>query len=171
MKIVHVNWSVMAAKRARFSATIEEIDELEEVLAGQPIPKKPTVSTNKHTLDSDEEDSDDYEKWSKQGPKETRQRFLFKLTWFSTSLFRDDIRGSDVEGEEESSTSGQQDEIKITPFNMREELQEGHFDRDGHYHWNKEVLVKDNWMDNIEWSKVCLNFLYVQSAKKLFILL
>lgn len=96
---------------------------------------------------------------------------MFKLTWFSTSLFRDDIRGSDVEGEEESSTSGQQDEIKITPFNMREELQEGHFDRDGHYHWNKEVLVKDNWMDNIEWSKVCLNFLYVQSAKKLFILL
>lgn len=37
---------------------------------------------------------------------------------------------------------------------MREELEEGHFDKEGHYHWNKEAQIKDNWLDNIDWVKV-----------------
>lgn len=52
----------MAAKRARFSSIVEDVDDLENVLAGQPSSRKTRVSRNKHTLDSDEEDSDDYEK-------------------------------------------------------------------------------------------------------------
>lgn len=47
-----------------------------------------------------------------------------------------------------------EDDVKITPFNMREELEEGHFDKEGHYHWNKESEIKDNWLDNIDWVKV-----------------
>lgn len=42
---------------------------------------------------------------------------------------------------------------------MREELEEGHFDKEGHYHWNKEAEIKDNWLDNIDWVKV-FNYLY-----------
>lgn len=30
--------------------------------------------------------------------------------------------------------------IKITPFNMREEMEEGHFDKDGMYIFNKEKV-------------------------------
>ncbi|KAL7738942.1 hypothetical protein ACLKA6_016940 [Drosophila palustris] len=81
----------------------------------------------KHTLDSDEEDSDDYE--------------------------RDNLNDSDIEGGEEG-VGKVEDDVKITPFNMREELEEGHFDKEGHYHWNKESEIKDNWLDNIDWVKV-----------------
>lgn len=88
----------------------------------------------RHTLDSDEEDSDEYEK--------------------------DDV--SDVEGEEDG-ISNIQDEVKITPFNMREELQEGHFDKEGHFHWNKETEIKDSWLDNIDWVKVKAEKAYLNS--------
>ncbi|XP_013115089.2 CD2 antigen cytoplasmic tail-binding protein 2 homolog [Stomoxys calcitrans] len=83
------------------------------------------INCKKHTLDSDEEDSDEYE--------------------------RED--SNDVEGEEDG-ISNVRDDVKITPFNMREELQEGHFDKEGHYHWNKTNEIKDNWLDNIDWLKV-----------------
>ncbi|TMW43910.1 hypothetical protein DOY81_011010 [Sarcophaga bullata] len=85
------------------------------------------VSNKKHTLDSDEEDSDDYEK--------------------------DEIGDSDIEGEEDG-VSKVRDEIKITPFNMREELEEGHFDKDGLFHWDRTDEIKDNWLDNVDWIKI-----------------
>jgi CD2 antigen cytoplasmic tail-binding protein 2 len=37
---------------------------------------------------------------------------------------------------------------------MKEELEEGHFDADGHYHWKKDQDLKDNWLDNIDWVKI-----------------
>uniref|UniRef100_A0A1I8NI61 GYF domain-containing protein n=1 Tax=Musca domestica TaxID=7370 RepID=A0A1I8NI61_MUSDO len=83
-----------------------------------------TVNRKKHTLDSDEEDSDEYE--------------------------RDD---DDVDGEEDGDPTIR-DDVKITPFNMREELEEGHFDKDGHFHWNKNTNIRDNWLDNIDWVKI-----------------
>lgn len=45
-------------------------------------------------------------------------------------------------------------EFQVTPFNMREELEEGHFDADGHFQWNKDNEIKDNWLDNLDWMKV-----------------
>ena len=40
---------------------------------------------------------------------------------------------------QESKTAEFDDEIKLTPFNMKDELDEGDFDRDGYYHWKKDV--------------------------------
>lgn len=37
---------------------------------------------------------------------------------------------------------------------MREELEEGHFDKDGHFIWNNEKEIRDNWLDNIDWQKI-----------------
>lgn len=37
---------------------------------------------------------------------------------------------------------------------MKEELEEGHFDGDGHYQWNKEAEIKDHWLDNLDWVKI-----------------
>lgn len=37
---------------------------------------------------------------------------------------------------------------------MKEELEEGHFDAQGHYQWKKEKEIKDSWLDNIDWVKV-----------------
>lgn len=37
---------------------------------------------------------------------------------------------------------------------MKEELEDGHFDKSGHYHWNKEKEVRDDWLDTIDWVKI-----------------
>jgi CD2 antigen cytoplasmic tail-binding protein 2 len=37
---------------------------------------------------------------------------------------------------------------------MKEELEEGHFDTQGHYHWKKEQEIRDSWLDNIDWVQV-----------------
>lgn len=52
---------------------------------------------------------------------------------------------------------GQDGEIRITPFNMQEELEEGHFDKEGMYHWKKDKDIQDNWLENIDWCKVNKN--------------
>lgn len=38
---------------------------------------------------------------------------------------------------------------------MKEELEEGYFDKDGTYIFNKEKdVIKDQWLDDIDWVKV-----------------
>ncbi|KAH9502855.1 CD2 antigen cytoplasmic tail-binding protein 2 [Bulinus truncatus] len=87
---------------------------------------KSTRFKEKHSLDSDEED--DNNKY-------------------------DVLAEDDIEGQEEA-TIEFDDNIQITPFNMREELEEGHFDSDGTYIFNKTKEIHDNWIDNIDWVKV-----------------
>lgn len=41
--------------------------------------------------------------------------------------------------------------VPITPFNLEEEMQEGHFDSEGNYFIKKEQQIRDNWLDNIDW--------------------
>lgn len=41
--------------------------------------------------------------------------------------------------------------VSITPFNLEEEMQEGHFDSEGNYFVKKETQIRDNWLDNIDW--------------------
>ena len=45
---------------------------------------------------------------------------------------------------QEAKTSEFDDDIKLTPFNMKDELEEGDFDRDGYYHWKKDVRFGKN---------------------------
>lgn len=37
---------------------------------------------------------------------------------------------------------------------MREEMEEGHFDKQGHFIWKNEKEIRDNWLDNINWQQV-----------------
>ncbi|XP_026478067.1 CD2 antigen cytoplasmic tail-binding protein 2 homolog [Ctenocephalides felis] len=86
------------------------------------------LNENKHSLDSDEDDSeDDF----------------------------DHMDNHEIEGEEDCEIF-KEGEVQITPFNMKEELQEGHFDNQGHYHWKKDADadLKDHWLDNIDWVKI-----------------
>lgn len=57
---------------------------------------------------------------------------------------------------QEDQTEAFDGEVKITPFNMEEEMEEGHFDKEGTYIFGKRDKdeVKDNWLDNIDWVKV-----------------
>nr|CAI5832023.1 unnamed protein product [Callosobruchus analis] len=80
----------------------------------------------KHTLDSDEEDNVDEDNI---------------------------LDADDIEGEEEG-VDRQEGEQKMTAFNMKEEMEEGHFDKDGHFIWKNEKEIRDNWLDNIDWQKI-----------------
>ena len=49
-----------------------------------------------------------------------------------------------------------------TAFNMKEELEEGRFDKEGHYIPNKDKEIKDYWLDNIDWVKVFSDFCFIR---------
>lgn len=87
----------------------------------------PFGKKHKHTLDSDEEDDEliDAEKYR-----------------------MDDLDGM------EAKTIEFDGEIKITPFNMDEELETGHFDKEGTYIADKSEDIRDSWLDNINWNNV-----------------
>ncbi|XP_043942621.1 CD2 antigen cytoplasmic tail-binding protein 2 [Protopterus annectens] len=85
----------------------------------------------KHSLDSDEEDDEEGEDKNKYGV----------------------LTSEDIEGQE-GATIDFDEGIKITPFNLTEEMEEGHFDSEGNYFQNKEEMIRDNWLDNIDWVEV-----------------
>lgn len=58
------------------------------------------------------------------------------------------------EGQEEA-TIEFDDETKITPFNMREEMEEGYYDAEENFVFKKDKQeIKDAWLDNIDWNTV-----------------
>ena len=42
----------------------------------------------------------------------------------------------------------------MTPFNLKQEMSEGHFDKDGNYHEKKDDDVRDEWLENIDWERL-----------------
>ncbi|XP_018934880.1 CD2 antigen cytoplasmic tail-binding protein 2-like isoform X1 [Cyprinus carpio] len=105
------------------------------------VPKKKIVDgvsgpgsrfKEKHTLDSDEEDEGE--------DRENGNKYNI-------------LASDDVEGQE-MATIDYDEGIRITPFNLTEEMQEGHFDSEGNYFVNKEEDIRDNWLDNIDWVKI-----------------
>ncbi|XP_062994424.1 CD2 antigen cytoplasmic tail-binding protein 2 [Elgaria multicarinata webbii] len=117
----------------------DQEDEDEEEIS---LPKKKLVEPaiggpgsrfkGKHSLDSDEEDDEEDEG---RGSK------------------YDILASDDVEGQE-SATIDYEDGVRITPFNLQEEMEEGHFDSEGNYFLKKEAMIRDNWLDNIDWVKI-----------------
>ncbi|CAN9506004.1 unnamed protein product [Ophioblennius macclurei] len=85
----------------------------------------------KHSLDSDEED---------EGEDTNSSKY-------------DILANDDVEGQEDA-TIDFDEGVSITPFNLEEEMQEGHFDSEGNYFINKEEQIRDNWLDNIDWVRI-----------------
>uniref|UniRef100_A0A8C5Q2T2 CD2 antigen cytoplasmic tail-binding protein 2 n=1 Tax=Leptobrachium leishanense TaxID=445787 RepID=A0A8C5Q2T2_9ANUR len=87
----------------------------------------------KHSLDSDEEDDDD------EGSGDSAKYNM--------------LAPEDVEGQE-SATLESEGGIAITPFNLKEEMEEGHFDSEGNYFLKKEAQIRDHWLDNIDWVRI-----------------
>ena len=69
----------------------------------------------KHSLDSDEEIEDNVAEEEK-------------------------LHDDDIEGQEDI-TIEKEGEVKITPFNLKEEQEEGHFAKDGNFVWKKDKEV------------------------------
>ncbi|TRY98232.1 hypothetical protein DNTS_035199 [Danionella cerebrum] len=113
-----------------------------EITLEEEVPKKKMVDgvtgpgsrfKEKHSLDSDEEDEEEAD-----GDSSSKYEIL---------------ASDDVEGQE-GATIDFDEGVRITPFNLNEEMEEGHFDSEGNYFVNKEKEIKDNWLDNIDWVKV-----------------
>ncbi|XP_068606508.1 CD2 antigen cytoplasmic tail-binding protein 2 [Brachionichthys hirsutus] len=85
----------------------------------------------KHSLDSDEED---------EGGETDSSKY-------------DILASDDVEGQE-GATIDCDEGVPITPFNLDEEMQEGHFDSEGNYFIKKDQEIRDNWLDNIDWVRI-----------------
>lgn len=122
----------------------------------------------KHSLDSDEEDDDD-EGSSKydilasedvEGELNPRtdaaggtDRALGDvgqgrlLSLFACSVWDTCVFGAGQEAATLPSEGG----VRITPFNLQEEMEEGHFDADGNYFLNRDAQIRDSWLDNIDW--------------------
>ena len=64
------------------------------------------------------------------------------------------MRDDDIDGQE-ADTIEADGEITITPFNLKEEQQEGTFSKDGNFVWHdRKDEIKDAWLDDIDWVKV-----------------
>lgn len=107
--------------------TLSEAEQLERDLRGDSA-TKPDTAPKKNSLDSDEEDDGDEKNY-------------------------DILANDDIEGQEEG-FAVQEGGVHITPFNMNEEMQEGHFDTEGNYHWKKDKEIRDNWLENVEWVNI-----------------
>ncbi|XP_007988171.1 CD2 antigen cytoplasmic tail-binding protein 2 [Chlorocebus sabaeus] len=127
----------MPKRKVTFQGVGDEEDE-DEI----SVPKKKLVDPvagsggpgsrfkGKHSLDSDEEDDDD-----------------------GGSSKYDILASEDVEGQE-AATLPSEGGVRITPFNLQEEMEEGHFDADGNYFLNRDAQIRDSWLDNIDWVKI-----------------
>ncbi|XP_062518801.1 CD2 antigen cytoplasmic tail-binding protein 2-like [Corticium candelabrum] len=86
----------------------------------------------KHSLDSDEDEE-------LEGDHERADR----------------LEEEDVEGQEEKTIDFSEGGIRVTPFNLDEEMEEGHFDADGHYIADKDAgAVEDGWLETVDWKEV-----------------
>ena len=66
---------------------------------------------------------------------------------------RNILREEDLEGQEDA-TIDFDEGIKITPFNLKEEMEEGYFDAEGNYFERKEEVIRDEWLDSLDWIKI-----------------
>ncbi|XP_053326694.1 CD2 antigen cytoplasmic tail-binding protein 2 [Spea bombifrons] len=87
----------------------------------------------KHSLDSDEEDEEE---------EECGDSGKYNM-----------LAPEDVEGQE-SATIESEGGVRITPFNLSEEMEEGHFDSEGNYFLKKEEQIRDHWLENIDWVRI-----------------
>lgn len=63
--------------------------------------------------------------------------------------------GEAFSGEEEGEDRQEEDGQRMTAFNMREEMEEGHFDTQGSFVWDKkQEEVRDHWADNVGSMKI-----------------
>ncbi len=72
-----------------------------------------------------------------------------------TELTLNLTRRNFVSSGQEEETIEYDEETKITPFNMKDEMDDGHFDSEGTFIFKKDKEeIKDAWLDNIDWNMV-----------------
>lgn len=121
----------MSKRKVTFEIPPVQEEEAEEAPGDDGQQEEvPFAKKFKHTLDSDEEDDEEKsEKYNVMDPEY-------------------------LEGEEDG-VSRVDNDVKITPFNLSEEMEEGHFDKEGAFVYDKKKdEINDHWLDNIDWVKI-----------------
>uniref|UniRef100_A0AAV2KH18 CD2 antigen cytoplasmic tail-binding protein 2 n=1 Tax=Knipowitschia caucasica TaxID=637954 RepID=A0AAV2KH18_KNICA len=129
----HICSSKMSKRKVTFDDGGGEFDledELPTKKSVEPLTGAGSRFKGKHSLDSDEEEE----------AEDSSSKY---------EILADD----DVEGQE-NATIDFDEGVSITPFNLKEEMEEGHFDSEGNYFVKKEAQIRDNWLDNIDWVRV-----------------
>jgi len=125
---------VTSSKRVRFNSTnnvefkYEKEPEIFSSATGENVDEfgRLLISRTQHTLDSDEELDDD-----------DKMLDVRKVNDFS-----------------EKKTISYDGDTKITPFNLDDELEDGKFDSEGNFVFNKPDDEKDAWADSINWDQL-----------------
>ena len=105
------------------------LENQSEILEDEGEPSKRRFES-KHSLDSDDEEGVD---------KETNEGIL---------------QDEDIEGQEDETIRFDGD-IRVTPFNLKEEMEEGHFDAEGNYIADKDTdEIQDGWLESVDWKRV-----------------
>ncbi|KAI6660828.1 CD2 antigen cytoplasmic tail-binding protein 2 [Oopsacas minuta] len=97
-------------------------------------------------LDSDSEPDDDYILYGKN--KSDEQKEVNKERLETEGLDEEDMFA------QEKGVLHFDGDIRVTPFNMDEEMEEGRFDSEGNYYTFRDEEVTDNWLTDIDWSNV-----------------
>lgn len=71
--------------------------------------------------------------------------------WWLLSLLHASMDTCVFGAGQEAATLPSEGGVRITPFNLQEEMEEGHFDADGNYFLNQDAQIRDSWLDNIDW--------------------
>ncbi|XP_071503267.1 CD2 antigen cytoplasmic tail-binding protein 2 homolog [Diadema antillarum] len=119
------------AEKMKRKVRFDQSDQQSEKSTGEPgvtETKRLKTFKDKHSLDSDEEDKVD-----------------------EVSAY--EMHEDEVEGAEDEAPD-LEDDVKLTPFNLKQEMSEGHFDKDGNYHEKKTDDVRDEWLENIDWDRL-----------------
>ena len=87
----------------------------------------------KYTLDSDEEDEEERQDRQQMNPDELEGSSLTLSSSHLTSFLRSEIG-------QERATIGFDEDVKITPFNIDDELEDGHYDETGCFQWKKKEV-------------------------------
>uniref|UniRef100_A0A6G1S6I2 LIN1-like protein n=1 Tax=Aceria tosichella TaxID=561515 RepID=A0A6G1S6I2_9ACAR len=117
-------------------------DPPEDILAREGPLTEPPIDNEYEHLDDDEDDDED--DGGCVGP--------------AFNLKRSDYR--EIQEAQEKATITQYDDIKITPFNLEEELEEGEFDKAGNFIFKKKGTgdsdeeENDTWAESVNWAEV-----------------
>lgn len=123
----------MIQKKVKFNGKAQEKHEHVENTSHQGETTSGSKSRRfkeKHSLDSDEELD------GEEG---------------GTSKEENILKEEDIEGQEDE-TIRDDEGIQVTPFNLKDELEEGHFDVQGNYIANKDDAT-DQWLESADWNK------------------
>jgi len=143
--------------RVRFADTVEGDQDPASSGDGRSAPKRRRVNQSDEHEEPDPGEEihpvDEEERSEEDGSNRDKKHTLDSDEEYEPDNYkRLDMRK--VEGQEDA-TDEYDGSTKLMPFNMKEDLEEGHFDNTGNFIYDKkDVGIKDAWLDNVNWDNI-----------------